>query len=296
VPNAIDPAVFLDDDGQAYLYWGQKDDVRAAKLQPNLYQIDPMTVVQPLTVVVDGFEAGSAMVKRGKVYYYIFTSTVRNNTPTCLAYATSDHPLGPFKYGGVIIDNLGCDPGVWSNHGRIVQFQGRWYVFYHRSTGGDRYGRQFCLEPIKFNPDGTIPEVPMTSNGAQPPLDPRELPACSICQVAGTARLVWDKGSKQFILAGIQSDDAAFYRGIQPSQPNQQIAMSYSGASTAGDFVEVHEDDPQGQVIATISLTPGGWQTTEAPFTTPFKGGNLCLVFLVAKVSSLKVKSISFKT
>jgi hypothetical protein len=78
--------------------------------------------------------------------------------------------MGPFKYGGVIIDNDNCDPGNWNNHGSIVEFKGQWYVFYHRATRNSYALRKTCVEPIFFNEDGSINEVEMTSQGAGKPL------------------------------------------------------------------------------------------------------------------------------
>lgn len=79
--------------------------------------------------------------------------------------------MGPYKYGGVIVDNDGCDPENWNNHGSIVEFKGQWYVFYHRTTNGCVNSRKTCIEPIFFNADGSINEVEMTSQGAGKPLD-----------------------------------------------------------------------------------------------------------------------------
>lgn len=102
---------------------------------------------------------------------------------TCLGYATSDTPLGPFTYRGVIIDNYGCDPAVWNNQGSIAEINGRWYVFYHRSTHGSIYSRRVCMEPITFLPDGTIPEVEMTSQHTA------LLAASYACLLSGNVRI-----------------------------------------------------------------------------------------------------------
>lgn len=64
-----------------------------------------------------------------------------------------------------------CDPGNWNNHGSIVEFGGQWYIFYHRSTHGSKMKRKVCVEPITFNPDGSIDDVEMSSQGAGQPLD-----------------------------------------------------------------------------------------------------------------------------
>lgn len=93
-----------------------------------------------------------------------------------LCYATSKHPTKGFTYQGVIISN--CDLHIdtykpaqkpmfygGNNHGSIIEIKGQWYVFYHRHTNGTNFSRQGCMEKITILPDGTIPQVEMTSCG-----------------------------------------------------------------------------------------------------------------------------------
>ena len=138
--NQIDPCVFIDDDGQAYLIWGQGT-AKMAKLRPGMTEIDPSTIRDSVVTEKEHFfHEGGYMVKRNGIYYFIYAHMGRAGRPTCIGYATGSHPMGPFKYGGVIIDNDHCDPAVWNNHGSIVEFHGRWYVFYHRSTHASKHG------------------------------------------------------------------------------------------------------------------------------------------------------------
>jgi beta-xylosidase len=168
--DEIDPAVFIDDDGQAYYLWGQFT-AKIAKLKPNMMEIDASTIKDSIVTEKEHFyHEGAYMVKRGGIYYLIYADMSRSNKPSCLGYATSKSPIGPFKYQGVIIDNDNCDPGNWNNHGSIVEFKGQWYVFYHRATYNSFYMRKTCIEPISFNEDGLIKEVEMTSQGAGEPL------------------------------------------------------------------------------------------------------------------------------
>jgi len=111
------------------------------------------------------FHEGAFMLKRNGIYYLVYTDIGRAGMATCIGYSTSRSPMGPYRYGGVIIDNDHCDPGNWNNHGSIVEFSGNWYVFYQRSTNGSKYMRKACIEPIRFENDGSIPEVEMTSQG-----------------------------------------------------------------------------------------------------------------------------------
>lgn len=184
----IDPAVFIDDDGKAYYYWGQ---FRASgvELNPDMVSFDEENIVRRIvTEEGHGFHEGSSMRKRDGIYYYVYPCIYRDNKPTCLAYATSGNPLGPFTYRGVIIDNAKCDPQSWNIHGSIECFEGRWYVFYHRSSKNGKFSRRLCVEPIYFNEDGTIDEVKMTSIGAGEPFVMDEvIQGWRACEVDGGA-------------------------------------------------------------------------------------------------------------
>ena len=105
-----------------------------------------------LAHIIDGHDADHvAIISRGRA--------------TCLDYATSISPLGPFEKGGILIDNTGCDPQSWNNHGSINEFNGQWYVFYHRSSQGSKFNRRVCVEPITFRADGSPAPTKNTGSG-----------------------------------------------------------------------------------------------------------------------------------
>lgn len=215
--DGIDPAVLIDDDGQAYLYWGQFDRVRVAKLKENMIEIEPDTITQPLSVAEHEFHEGSSVKKIGGKYYYLFTDTHRHGRKaTSMGYAISDHPMKGFKYGGVIIDNFGCDPKTWNNHGSMQCFNGQWYIFYHRSTHACEFSRHVCVEKININPDGSIDEVQMTSSGIADAISAGEqIAACYACGLNGNVRIVGDDASENTLVLGeIRPSDSADYRYI----------------------------------------------------------------------------------
>lgn len=217
----IDPAVLIDDDGQAYLYWGQLTWCHAAKLKENMVEIEQDTICTPLTVQEHEFHEGSSVKKINGKYYYLFADTHRHGKPdtpdgrpSCLGYAVSDHPLHGFQYGGVIIDNFGCDPGVWNNHGSMEQFHGQWYVFYQRSTYGSEYSRHVCIEPIYIDEDGKIREVKQTSSGVGVAIKATErIHASLACRLRGHVRIAGDpEDAYDLVLAEIANGDSATYR------------------------------------------------------------------------------------
>ncbi|MCR5207756.1 MAG: family 43 glycosylhydrolase [Eubacterium sp.] len=191
--KGIDPAVFKDDDGSVYYYWGQFS-ANAVRLNDDLKTFDESAVIHGIVTEKEhGFHEGSSMRKRNGIYYFVYPCIYREGKPTALAYATSRSPLGPFRYRGIIVDNAKCDPKSWNIHGSIEKFDGQWYVFYHRSSGDSMFSRRLCAEKIEFNADGTINEVKMTSQGVGEPFSVGErIEAWRACGVDGGAYIKSD--------------------------------------------------------------------------------------------------------
>lgn len=161
--SMIDPCVFVDDDGQAYLYYGGGGKCRGGKLKDNMMEIDgPM---QPMTGLEDFHEA-SWVHKRNGIYYLSYSdnhdSTGSKNR---MRYATSSSPLGPWKYQGIYMDPTDS----YTNHGSIVEYKGQWYAFYHNSALSHfDWLRSICVDKLFYNADGTIQKVVQTKTGPGP--------------------------------------------------------------------------------------------------------------------------------
>lgn len=212
--SQIDPSCFIDDDGTAYYIWGQFS-LKMAKLKANMRELDLSTLQKDIITEQEHFfHEGAYMTKRNGIYYLIYADISREDKPTCLGYAMSDNPFGPYKYGGVIIDNDGCNPNNWNNHGSIAEFNKQWYVFYHRSTHGCGVMRKACVEPISFNANGTIPEVQMTTQGAGNPLKAtEEIDAARACLLQGQLYISAESAGNE-VLSNIANDDKAIYKYI----------------------------------------------------------------------------------
>ena len=212
----FDPAVFVDDDGRVYGYWGLERSYAA--------EFDPATMatVKPGTKIVEDmisgrnqegqfkfFEASSIRkIKDKYVFIYSrFTEDGEFGLPTSnytLAYCYGDHPLGPWTYGGTIIDGRGRELDEQGHviasavpdgntHGSICEINGKWWVFYHRQTGTNEYARQAMVAPITVNVEEgeggrvLISEGEYTSEGfATDGLDPLERHSAGIaCWLTG---------------------------------------------------------------------------------------------------------------
>jgi len=188
--KGIDPAIFVDDDGQAYYFWGQFR-LMGGKLADDMKTLLPESVQEDiLTEWEHGFHEGASIRRRGDKYYLVYTDVSRGKA-TCMGYAMADHPLGPYRKCGIIIDNMYCDPKSWNNHGSIECFRDQWYVFYHRSSQNSQTSRRVCAEPIFFDENGLIAEVVPTSSGVSSPMDAfSRVDASTVCRMTGECWIV----------------------------------------------------------------------------------------------------------
>ena len=228
--GGIDPAIFIDDDGSAYYYWGQLFS-HGAKLK-DMVTLDREDIIDDLVTEEEHFfHEGSSMRRIGDTYYYLYADMERGK-PTSLGYSTSDSPLGPFTYRGIIIDNDGCDPASWNNHGSIECFNGQWYVFYHRCSRGVQQHRRLCVEKISIAPDGSIPEVKMTSQGAGEPFAPGEaLYGYQACGVTGSC-FIGLGGPYIEHLMNISDGDTAVFRYVKSDSDYSGIEIEASGSGS----------------------------------------------------------------
>lgn len=192
--NLFDPGVLVDDDGRVYMYTGfapapgwmkiamgmrglKIDAGYCVELGPDMITMkgEPKMVIPgPAITAGTGFEGhgffeASSIRKIGDTYYLVYSSELSHE----LCYATSKHPDRDFQYGGTLV-SIG-DIGYQGNtvptnytgntHGGMVEVNGQWYIFYHRQTNKQKCARQGCAEKITIAPDGSIPQVEVTSCG-----------------------------------------------------------------------------------------------------------------------------------
>ncbi|MHA6249976.1 glycoside hydrolase family 43 protein [Pontibacter sp. CAU 1760] len=185
---SIDPAVFVDDDGSAYMFFGgiwggQLQRWSSGKYNANdTYPADDKPALMPKVArlsddmlsfsedvrdvqIVDKdakpllagdnerrfFEAAWLHKYNGKYYFSYSTGDTHN-----IAYAIGDSPYGPFTYQGVLLNPV----EGWTNHHSIVEYKGKWYLFYHDTQlSGKTHLRNIKVTELKYNPDGTIQTI-----------------------------------------------------------------------------------------------------------------------------------------
>jgi len=159
--RGIDPNVFIDKDGQAYLYWSAGN-IYGARLKDNMKELDSEVKILG-ELPGKGLKEGPFLFEREGVYYLTYPH-VANKTEQ-LEYAIADNPLGPFKVSGVIMDE--SPTGCWTNHQSIIQFKNQWYLFYHHNDYSPSFdkARSIRADSLFFNDDKTIRKVIPTLRG-----------------------------------------------------------------------------------------------------------------------------------
>ncbi|WP_066217769.1 family 43 glycosylhydrolase [Formosa haliotis] len=156
-----DPNVFIDDDGQAYLFAVRDAKCYGAKLKNNMIEVESEMVHQE---GVDEHREGPFVFKRNDLYYMIYPNHLKPQNQMC--YSMSKSPLGPWKPQGVLMDHT----DVITMHGSVVEFKNQWYLFYHNGSLSGAIGpqRSICFDPVYFNEDGTMKMVNQTLGVKEP--------------------------------------------------------------------------------------------------------------------------------
>jgi len=152
----IDPTVFVDDDGRAYLSYGGFGRMVTVELGSDMVSLAGDLVEETPEHI---FEA-PYLFTRGGIYYVIYAAGIN---PATIDYSVSESPFGPWRYQGRIMDALPNLPGedFSTSHPAVAEFAGQWYLVYHISDGpgGGTYKRQVALEKLYFDPDGHIAPI-----------------------------------------------------------------------------------------------------------------------------------------
>ena len=157
----IDPNPFIDDDGQAYLYWAGRRKIYVAKLNGNMLEIEGKA--REVRHLPEKFKEGPFMFKRKNLYYLTYPYV--EGTTERLVYSTSESPEGPFTYRGIIMDE--SPVACWTNHQSIIEYRDQWYLFYHHNDLSPHFDKNRSIrdDSLFFNDDGTIRKVIPTLRG-----------------------------------------------------------------------------------------------------------------------------------
>jgi len=269
----IDPTVFIDNDGQAYLYWGNPN-LWHVKLNVDMISYDPkMGIVKEelndknfgyrekkINNRTADYEEGPWLFKRKSKYYMLYPA---GGVPEHLAYSTSDSPLGPWVYRDTIMHVI-KNAGAFTNHPGYIEFKGQPYLFYHNAAlpGGTGFKRSVCIEPFQFNADGSIPLIKPTKAGvikSAMPLNPYKK--------VEAETIAWSEGLKTaqnpeagVYVTKINNRDYIKVRDVDFGKGASAFEARVASASNGGK-IEIHIDALTGPMIGTLKVEPTGGDT-----------------------------------
>ncbi|WP_437518576.1 family 43 glycosylhydrolase [Sorangium sp. So ce1099] len=259
----IDPTVFIDDDGQAHMYWGNGT-LRHVKLNSDMISTSGSITNVPLS----GFVEGPWFYKRGSLYYLVYAASDRTEK---ISYATSNSPTGPWTIRG---DIMGAGR-TFTNHAGIVDYKGHSYFFYHNSAlpGGGDFKRSVCVEEFTYGADGSIPRLMMSTTGpsAVDTLNPfSQVEAETIAFSSGLkTEVCTDTGAGMNVTSISNGDyikvkDVEFLDGVTSFEA--RVSSSASDAK-----IELHLDSETGTLLGTCDVSGASSWTTK---TCAVSGGS----------------------
>lgn len=292
--HGIDPNVFIDKDGQAYLYWSAGN-IYAAKLKENMTEL-ASDVVTLKDLPAKGLKEGPYLFERNGIYYLTFPHV--ENKIERLEYATSDNPLGPFKMTGVIMDE--SPTGCWTVHHSVIQFKNQWYLFYHDRDYSPNFdkARSVRVDSLFFNDDGTIKKVIPTVRGVGLSDPAKEIQidrysgksdeGISIDFLDTLDRFKGWKTTFNKSNAWIQYNSVDF--GKKPFK-----SVSVRSESETGGLLQVHANSINGPVIAEIKIPKSSdWKNVKAS-VIKFKAGVQNLFVISKDNNSVQVDWVRFE-
>jgi hypothetical protein len=291
--HGIDPNVFIDTDGQAYLYWAGGG-MFVAKLKENMLELaSPPQAIEGLP---GGFKEGPFTFERNGVYYLTFPNVI--DSTESLVYCIADNPMGPFKYGGVMMDK--SPTGCWTNHQSIVEYHGQWYIFYHHNDLSPEFDktRSIRADSLFFNDDGTIKKVIPTWRGigvtnAQSNI---QIDRYSAIHTTGVALSFLDQRNTHagWEITLSEKDAWVQYNCVDFGNHNVK-SVNMRTASATGGVIDIRLDAVDGPLLAHIELgKTTGWETRTSKLAAIPSGVHNLVVVLKNK-NKVKLDWITFE-
>jgi len=257
--NDIDPTVLIDDDGQAYLYWGNPD-LYYVKLNKDMISYSGEIV--KVASKPQNYQEGPWVWKRNGHYYLAYASTC---CPEAIGYAMSDSPTGPWEYKGMIMD---VTPKSRGNHPGIIDYKGNSYCFglnydlLKQTTQKHFERRSVSVDQMTYNDDGTIQKLPYWSATG-----PKRLGTVSPYRRVEAGTIAWSHGLKTrqnskvgVYVTDVDNGDYIKVQGVDFRKGAKSFEASVASAS-AGGKIEIRIDSETGTLLGVCPVkNTGGWQ------------------------------------
>ena len=283
----IDPTVFIDDDGQAYLYFGRSV---PGYVKLNSDMISYSGAIQCPTDSTQTFgpapsaggfpsqyEEGPWIMKHGSTYFLAYAA---NNIPEDIAYSKATAPGGPFTYVGTIMKATGAS---FTNHTGIIDFNGHSYFFYHNGalqkggsvpSNGDGYHRSVCLEEFTYNADGSFPTITPTTSG------PKAIANLNPYLKNEAETIAWESGVTTEVCSEGGMDVTSISSGDYIKVKNVDFgtgATSFTArvaASSAGGTIQIRLGSQTGTLVGTCNVSATGGTQTWSDTTCTISGAS----------------------
>lgn len=277
----IDPSVFIDDDGQAYLFWGNNG-LWYAKLNEDMISLGSEVIkvntedpdaFGPLVMKHDyqlnkripktNFEEGPWVIKRNGIYYMVYAA---GGVPEHMAYSTSENINGPWKYRGRIMDEAEAS---FTIHGGSIEFKGRHFMFYHNGIlpNGGGFRRSTAIEEFAFGENGEIPFIPFTKEGVRTPtgnLAPYQRVEAETMAFSYGLKTDRNSGDEHY-LTSIHNGDWLKLRSVDFKNGDANRLTASLPKVKAGGTIEFYADHLGGEPVAVLTVTSTDrkkeWQT-----------------------------------
>ncbi|CZT44653.1 related to endo-1,4-beta-xylanase [Rhynchosporium secalis] len=264
--NNIDPTVFIDDDGQAYMYWANPG-LYYVKLNKDMisYSGSIVSASKP-----NGLVEAPWLHKRNGKYYLSYAS---NGIPESISYSMSTSPIGPWTgKGGTIMAAAG---GSFTNHQGIIDYKNQSLFFYHDGSlpGGGGYHRSICIEDFKYGSDGSIPTIKMTTTGSAQIGSLNAYVQTSATTIAFSSGVKTEKYSEGFMHVTKTNANGAYIKvkGVDFGSAGASLLSVRVASSSGGGKLIASLGSKTGTVISTCNVPSTGgtqkWETVNCSVT-----------------------------
>jgi arabinoxylan arabinofuranohydrolase len=274
----FDPACFVDDDGQAYLYFGggmpgTGDNARVIRLGADMISLADAAAT---TISAPDFFEASYMHKRNGKYYFSYSTTTASHSAT-IDYMVSDDPMTGFVYAGTLLPNPNYNYDQ-NNHHSVVQVADDWYVFYHTRALAHQLGiasgyqRSVTLDHLTYNTNGTVVTMPKVT-GMVAQLRTLDASSRLEAETIGDERGI-ETGSVEVagvrvgvMITDIHDEDWVGYSQVDFADGATSFQARVASGSAVGGMINLYVDGCDmfttlpGVRVGSCQVSPtGGWQ------------------------------------
>ena len=285
----IDPSVLIDDDGQAWLCWGNPQ-LYYLKLNEDMISYEGDLIVADMTEEAfgsplqknrdkskkykDSYTEGPWLSKRNGTYQLIYAA---GGVPEHISYSTASSPVGPWKYAGVIMPE--GNTGSFTNHAGVADYKGHSYFFYHtgKLPGGGGYGRSVAVEEFTYNADGSFPTILPTNEGVKPVGKFNPFRKVEAETMAFSRGLKTEQNQKVGVyVTDIHNGDYIKLQAVDFGRNFPRTFTARVASGLRGGTIEVRVDSLKGQLLTRLQVPGTGgweeWQTLVADITSKVEG------------------------